>query len=58
MKSIAFINTSEISPGDIIRLARGCKRLYLDIMATPDGKEKLDAAWDAYQKRKRGEEAK
>ena len=48
------IHLDEISPEDTARLARGCKRLYLKIMATPDGEAKLDAAWAAYQQRKEG----
>ena len=46
------IHLDEISPEDTARLARGCKRLYLKIMAMPDGEAKLDAAWAAYQQRK------
>lgn len=42
------IHLDEISPEDTARLARGCKRLYLKIMAMPDGEAKLDAAWAAY----------
>lgn len=48
------IHLDEISPEDTTRLARGCKRLYLKIMAMPDGEAKLDAAWAAYQQRKEG----
>lgn len=47
------IHLDEISPEDTARLARGCKRLYLKIMAMPDGEAKLDAAWAAYQQRKK-----
>lgn len=50
------IHLDEISPEDTARLARGCKRLYLKIMAMPDGEAKLDAAWAAYQQRKEGGE--
>lgn len=48
------IHLDEISPEGTARLARGCKRLYLKIMAMPDGEAKLDAAWAAYQQRKEG----
>ena len=50
------IHLDEISPEDTARLARGCKRLYLKIMAMPDGEPMLDAAWAAYQQRKEGDE--
>ena len=49
------VRLDEISPEDTARLARGCKRLYLKIMAMPDGESKLDAAWEVYQQRKKGE---
>lgn len=52
------IHLDEISPEDTARLARGCKQLYLKIMAMPDGEAKLDAAWAAYQQRKEGGEPK
>ena len=55
MDSVPHIHLDEISPEDTARLARGCKRLYLKIMAMPDGEAKLDAAWEAYQQRKKGE---
>ncbi len=55
MNSNIHIHLDEISPEDADRLARGCKRLYLKIMAMPDGEAKLDAAWEAYQQRKKGE---
>lgn len=55
MNSDIHIHLDEISPEDTARLARGCKRLYLKIMAMPDGEAKLDAAWEAYQQRKKGE---
>lgn len=55
MNSDIHIRLDEISPEDTDRLARGCKRLYLKIMAMPDGEAKLDAAWEAYQQRKKGE---
>ena len=55
MNSDIRIHLDEISPEDTTRLARGCKRLYLKIMAMPDGEAKLDAAWEAYQQRKKGE---
>ena len=51
------IHLDEISPEDTARLARGCKRLYLKIMAMPDGEAKLDAAWVAYQPSKEGGES-
>lgn len=54
MDSDIRIHLDEISPEDTARLARGCKRLYLKIMAMPDGEAKLDAAWAAYQQRKEG----
>lgn len=50
------IHLDEISPEDTARLARGCKRLYLKIMAMY-GEAKLDAAWVAYQQRKEGGES-
>ena len=37
MDSVPHIHLDEISPEDTARLARGCKRLYLKIMAMPDG---------------------
>lgn len=54
MSNNVHIHLDEISPEDTARLARGCKRLYLKIMAMPDGEAKLDAAWVAYQQRKEG----
>lgn len=33
MDSVPHIHLDEISPEDTARLARGCKRLYLKIMA-------------------------
>lgn len=54
MNSDIHIHLDEISPEDTARLARGCKRLYLKIMAMPDGEAKLDAAWEVYQQRKKG----
>lgn len=47
MSNNVHIHLDEISPEDTARLARGCKRLYLKIMAMPDGEAKLDAAWAA-----------
>ena len=55
MNSDIHIHLDEISPEETARLARGCKRLYLKIMAMPDGESKLDAAWEVYQQRKKGE---
>ena len=55
MDSVPHIHLDEISPEDTARLARGCKRLYLNIIAMPGGQERLDAAWEAYQQRKKGE---
>lgn len=55
MNSDIQLRLDEISPEDTARLARGCKRLSLKIMAMPDGEAKLDAAWEAYQQRKKGE---
>jgi hypothetical protein len=54
METTIHINTAEIPPEAAARLARACKRLYLDIIAMPDGQAKLDAAWEAYQQRKKG----
>lgn len=48
------IHLDEISPEDTARLARGCKRLYLNIIAMPNGRAILDAEWAAYQQRKEG----
>ena len=56
MSNSIHVHLDEISPEDTARLARGCKRLYLKIMAMPDGEAKLDAAWAAYQQRKKGDE--
>ena len=53
MSNSIHIHLDEISPEDTARLARGCKRLYLKIMAMPDGEAKLDAAWASYQQRKK-----
>ena len=55
MNTDIHVRLDEISPEDTARLARGCKRLYLKIMAMPDGEAMLDAAWEAYQQRKKGE---
>lgn len=54
MDSVPHIHLDEISPEDTARLARGCKRLYLKIMAMPDGEAMLDAAWEAYQQERKG----
>lgn len=54
MSNNVHIHLDEISPEDTARLARGCKRLYLKIVAMPDGEAKLDTAWVAYQQRKEG----
>lgn len=40
MSNNVHIHLDEISPEDTARLARGCKRLYLKIMAMPDGEAK------------------
>lgn len=55
MNSELHIHLDEIGPEDTARLARACKQLYLDIIAMPDGQAKLDAAWEAYRQRKKGE---
>lgn len=54
MNTDIHVRLDEISPEDTARLARGCKRLYLNIIAMPGGQERLDAAWEAYQQRKKG----
>lgn len=54
MDTTICINTAEIPPETASQLARACKRMYLDIIAMPDGQVKLDAAWEAYQQRKKG----
>ena len=54
MNSDIHIHLDEISPETAKMLARGCKRLYLNIIAMPGGQERLDAAWEAYQQRKKG----
>ena len=53
MNTDIHVRLDEISPEDTARLARGCKRLYLNIIAM-GGQERLDAAWEAYQQRKKG----
>lgn len=54
MDSVPHIHLDEISPEDTARLARGCKRLYLKIMAMPDGEAMLDAAGRPTSKEKKG----
>ena len=49
------IHLDEISPETAKMLARGCKQLYLNIIAMPNGRAILDAEWEAYQQRKKGE---
>lgn len=55
MNSDIHIHLDEISPETAKMLARGCKQLYLDIIAMPNGQAILDAEWEAYQRRKKGE---
>ena len=38
-------------------LARGCLRLYYQLIAMPNGRELLDDAWEKYQQRKNAEAA-
>lgn len=55
MDSIPHIHLDEISPETAKMLARGCKQLYLNIIAMPNGRAILDAEWEAYQQSKKGE---
>ena len=55
MDSIPHIYLDEISPETAKMLARGCKQLNLNIIAMPNGRAILDAEWEAYQQRKKGE---
>ena len=55
MDSNPHIHLDEISPETAKMLARACKQLYLNIIAMPNGRAILDAEWEAYQQRKKGE---
>ena len=55
MNTDIHIHLDEISPETTKMLARGCKQLYLNIIAMPNGRAILDAEWEAYQQRKKGE---
>lgn len=54
MSNNVHIHLDEISPETAAMLARGCKHLYLNIIAMPNGRAILDAEWAAYQQRKEG----
>lgn len=56
MSNSVHIHLDEISPETAAMLARGCKHLYLNIIAMPNGRAILDAEWAAYQQRKEGGE--
>lgn len=43
------IHLDEIPPEVADTLARGCLRLYYQIIAIPNGRELLDDAWEKYQ---------
>ena len=51
------IHLDEIPPEVADTLARGCLRLYYQIIAMPNGRELLDDAWEKYQQRKNAEAA-
>lgn len=53
MSNNIHIHLDEIPPETASMLARGCKQLYLDIIAMPNGRAILDAEWAAYQQRKK-----
>lgn len=53
MSNNIHINLDKISPETAAMLARGCKQLYLNIIAMPNGRAILDAEWAAYQQRKK-----
>ena len=51
------INIKKIKKEIADTLARGCLRLYYQIIAMPNGRELLDDAWEKYQQRKNAEAA-
>ena len=51
------IHLDEIPPEVDDTLARGCLRLYYQIIAMQSGRELLDDAWEEYQQRKKAEAA-